>query len=132
MNTTAPTDCKAWQDLAHHAESWRGVRLRGLFEQDVARSVQLVAQGPGVRYDYSRQRLGAMTLRLLVRLAAERGSPSGARRCSPARRSTTRRTARVAHGLRRQPMLQRKSKRHCNGRKAWRHEYGRRSAISGS
>jgi len=73
MNTTAPTDCKAWQDLAHHAESWRGVRLRGLFEQDVARSVQLVAEGPGVRYDYSRQRLGAMTLRLLVRLAAERG-----------------------------------------------------------
>jgi len=73
MNTTAPTDCKAWQDLAHHAESWRGVRLRGLFEQDVARSVQLMAQGPGMRYDYSRQRLGAMTLRLLVRLAAERG-----------------------------------------------------------
>ena len=73
MNTTAPTECKAWQDLAHHAESWRGVRLRGLFEQDVARSVQLVAEGPGVRYDYSRQRLGAMTLRLLVRLAAERG-----------------------------------------------------------
>ena len=73
MNTTVPTDCKAWQDLAHHAESWRGVRLRGLFEQDVARSVQLMAQGPGMRYDYSRQRLGAMTLRLLVRLAAERG-----------------------------------------------------------
>src|SRR5262249_32462166 len=73
MNTTAPTECKAWQDLAHHAETWGGVRLRGLFEQDVARSVQLVAEGPGVRYDYSRQRLGAMTLRLLVRLAAERG-----------------------------------------------------------
>ncbi|HJY77013.1 MAG TPA: glucose-6-phosphate isomerase [Burkholderiales bacterium] len=73
MNTTAPTECKAWQDLVHHAESWRGVRLRGLFEQDVARSVQLVAEGPGVRYDYSRQRLGAMTLRLLVRLGAERG-----------------------------------------------------------
>ena len=32
-----------------------------------------MAQGPGMRYDYSRQRLGAMTLRLLVRLAAERG-----------------------------------------------------------
>ena len=73
MNTTAPTECKAWQDLVHHAESWRGVRLRGLFDQDAARSVQLVAEGPGVRYDYSRQRLGAMTLRLLVRLAAERG-----------------------------------------------------------
>jgi glucose-6-phosphate isomerase len=73
MNTTAPTECKAWQDLAHHAGSWRGVKLRDLFEQDVARSMQLVAEGPGVRYDYSRQRLGVMTLRLLARLAAERG-----------------------------------------------------------
>ncbi len=73
MNTTPPTGCKAWQDLVHHAESWRGVHLRSLFEQDVARGIQLVAEGPGVRYDYSRQRMGAMTLRLLVRLAAERG-----------------------------------------------------------
>ncbi|HEY7240743.1 MAG TPA: glucose-6-phosphate isomerase [Burkholderiales bacterium] len=73
MNTTAPTECKAWQDLAHHAESWRGVHLRMLFEQDAARGVQLVAEGPGLRYDYSRQRLGAVALRLLVRLAAERG-----------------------------------------------------------
>ena len=73
MNTTAPSACKAWQDLAHHAESWRGVHLRSLFDNDVARGVQLVAEGPGVRYDYSRQRLGAMTLRLLARLAAQRG-----------------------------------------------------------
>ena len=73
MNTTPPTGCKAWQDLAHHAESWRGVHLRSLFEQDVARGIQLAAEGPGVRYDYSRQRMGAMTVRLLVRLAAERG-----------------------------------------------------------
>jgi glucose-6-phosphate isomerase len=73
MNTTPPTGCKAWQDLAHHSESWRGVHLRSLFEQDVARGTQLAAEGPGVRYDFSRQRMGAMTLRLLVRLAAERG-----------------------------------------------------------
>jgi glucose-6-phosphate isomerase len=73
MNTTPPTECKAWQDLAHHAESWRGVHLRSLFENDVARGVQFAADGPGLRYDYSRQRLGAMTLRLLGRLAAERG-----------------------------------------------------------
>jgi len=35
--------------------------------------VQFVAEGPAVRYDYSRQRLGAMTLRLLAKLAEERG-----------------------------------------------------------
>jgi glucose-6-phosphate isomerase len=73
MNTTPPTECRAWQDLAHHAESWRGVHLRELFAHDVARSTQCVAQGAGLRYDYSRQRLGAMTLRLLAKLAGERG-----------------------------------------------------------
>jgi glucose-6-phosphate isomerase len=73
MNTTPPIECKAWQDLAHHADSWRGARLRDLFAGEPARSVQLVAEGAGLRYDYSRQRLGAMTLRLLAALAAERG-----------------------------------------------------------
>jgi glucose-6-phosphate isomerase len=73
MNTAPPTECKAWHDLAHHAESWRGMHLRSLFDRDVARGVQFVAEGPAVRYDYSRQRLGAMTLRLLAKLAEERG-----------------------------------------------------------
>jgi glucose-6-phosphate isomerase len=73
MNTTPPTECKAWQDLAHHAESWRGVHLRELFANDPARGFQMAADAPGLRYDYSRQRLGAMTLRLLAKLAAERG-----------------------------------------------------------
>src|SRR4051812_613931 len=72
MNTIPPTECKAWQDLAHHAESWRCVHLRNLFAQDVARGTQLAAEGPGVRYDYSRQRVSAVTLDLLLRLAAER------------------------------------------------------------
>ncbi len=73
MNTASPLHCKAWADLAHHAESWRSVHLRELFRNDVARSVQLAAEAPGLRYDFSRQRLGAMTLRLLANLAAERG-----------------------------------------------------------
>ncbi|HWD22434.1 MAG TPA: glucose-6-phosphate isomerase [Burkholderiales bacterium] len=73
MNTTSPAQCKAWAQLALHAESWRGVHLRELFANDVARGVQLVAEAPGLRYDYSRQRLGAMTLRLLAHLAEERG-----------------------------------------------------------
>ena len=72
MNTRSPVQCKAWADLAHHAESWRTVHLRELFANDVARSLQLAADAPGVRYDFSRQRLGAMTLRLLANLAAER------------------------------------------------------------
>jgi glucose-6-phosphate isomerase len=48
------------------------VQLKDLFNTDVARSTQFVAEAPGVRYDYSRQRLGAMTLGLLANLAGER------------------------------------------------------------
>ena len=73
MNTTPPIDCAAWAQLLHHAESWRAVHLRDAFAADAARSAQLVAEAPGLRYDYSRQRLGAITLRLLGRLAEERG-----------------------------------------------------------
>jgi len=73
MNTRSPAECPAWAKLVQHAESWRSVHLRELFAADAARGRQLVAEAPGVRYDYSRQRLGAMTLRLLAHLAAERG-----------------------------------------------------------
>jgi glucose-6-phosphate isomerase len=48
------------------------VHLRDLFANAAARH-QFMAEAPGVRYDYSRQRLGAMTLRLLANLANERG-----------------------------------------------------------
>ncbi len=74
-NTTPPTECNAWANLVHHAESWRGVQLRELFANDVARAVMFVAEAPGLRLDYSRQRLGAMTLRMLSHLAVDRGLP---------------------------------------------------------
>jgi glucose-6-phosphate isomerase len=73
MNTRSPTECPSWAKLAQHAESWRNVHLRELFGADATRERLFAAEAPGVRYDYSRQRLGAMTLRLLTHLAAERG-----------------------------------------------------------
>ena len=73
MNTCAPTECAAWGELTRHAESVAGVHLRELFANDAARSVHCVVEAAGLRYDYSRQRLDAMTLRLLARLAGERG-----------------------------------------------------------
>ena len=73
MNTTPPTDCPAWRKLEAHAESWRGAQLAELFSSDPARTMRLVAQAPGLRLDYSRQRIGALTLHLLAQLAAERG-----------------------------------------------------------
>ena len=72
MNTTSPTECKAWTQLGAHAESWRTVQLRELFD-DQKRAAQMSVEAAGVRYDYSRQRIGAMTLRLLSHLAEERG-----------------------------------------------------------
>ncbi|MFN2644503.1 MAG: glucose-6-phosphate isomerase [Burkholderiales bacterium] len=73
MNTTVPTACPAWTALAAHAESSRHAHLRELFAADRDRSRHLVTEAAGVRFDYSRQRVGAMTLRLLAHLAAERG-----------------------------------------------------------
>ena len=73
MNTTSPTACAAWKKLAAHADSWREARLAELLAGDPARSRQMIAEAPGVRLDYSRQRAGALTLRLLAQLAAERG-----------------------------------------------------------
>jgi glucose-6-phosphate isomerase len=73
MNTTPPTACPAWRKLLAHAESWRGAHLGELFGGDAARGRTLVAEAPGLRLDYSRQRLGTLTLGLLAQLAAERG-----------------------------------------------------------
>jgi glucose-6-phosphate isomerase len=91
MNTRSPLECPAWAKLAQHAESWRAVHLRELFAADAARGRQLVAEAPGVRYDYSRQRLGAITLRLLAHLAAARSTPArtappGTPRCAREKR----------------------------------------------
>jgi glucose-6-phosphate isomerase len=73
LNTTPPTACPSWANLAAHAEGWRTLHLREIFAHDVTRAVQFVAEAPGVRYDFSRQRIGALTLRLLSHLAEERG-----------------------------------------------------------
>ncbi len=70
MNTRSPTECPAWAQLLAHAEARRTVRLR-----DLLASRKLAAEAPGVRYDFSRQRVDAMTLRLLANLADERGFP---------------------------------------------------------
>jgi glucose-6-phosphate isomerase len=73
MNTTPPTDCTAWRKLAAHADSWRSVQLAELTAGDAARATRMVAEAPGLRLDYSRQRIGGLTLHLLAQLAAERG-----------------------------------------------------------
>jgi glucose-6-phosphate isomerase len=73
LNTTPPTACPAWRKLAAHAGDWRAVTLGKLFAEDPARAASLGAQAPGLRLDYSRQRVNRLTLGLLAQLAAERG-----------------------------------------------------------
>jgi glucose-6-phosphate isomerase len=71
--THPPTECPAWAKLAAHAEGWRDTHLAELFRHDAGRGARCGAQAPALLLDYSRQRLGALTLRLLAQLAAERG-----------------------------------------------------------
>jgi glucose-6-phosphate isomerase len=73
MNTASPLDCPAWKKLEAHADTWRAARLAELLAGDPGRARQMVAAAPGVQLDYSRQRAGVLTLRLLAQLAAERG-----------------------------------------------------------
>ncbi len=73
MNTTSPAACPAWKKLEAHAENWRDARLADLFANDAARASSFTATIPGLQLDYSRQRVGALTLKLLAQLAAERG-----------------------------------------------------------
>lgn len=72
-STVPPTDCPSWAKLAAHAGSWKNARLADLFAGDAGRGVQFVARAPGLELDYAHQRIGALTLRLLTQLAAERG-----------------------------------------------------------
>jgi glucose-6-phosphate isomerase len=73
LPTHPPTECPAWAKLAAHAEGWRDTHLAELFRHDAERGARFGAQAPALLLDYSRQRLGALTLRLLAQLAAERG-----------------------------------------------------------
>jgi glucose-6-phosphate isomerase len=76
LPTHPPTECPAWAKLAAHAEGWRDTHLAELFRQDAARGARFGAQAPALLLDFSRQRIGALTLRLLAQLAAERGLPA--------------------------------------------------------
>ena len=73
MHTTALTDTAAFQALqAHHATAvqWH---LRDLFAQQPDRFERMHVRAAGLLLDYSKNRLNADTLDLLLSLARERG-----------------------------------------------------------
>ncbi len=69
----APTGSPAWQALADHHAQIKDVHLRQLFADDAARGGRFTAEGAGLLLDYSKNRITEATLKLLVRLAEERG-----------------------------------------------------------
>jgi glucose-6-phosphate isomerase len=69
----SPTETQAWQALQAHQERIAPLHLRRLFADDPGRGERLVAEGAGLVLDYSKNRITAETLRLLLQLAAETG-----------------------------------------------------------
>jgi glucose-6-phosphate isomerase len=67
----ALTERPAWQALSSHYEAIRDVHLRDLFAEDPGRAERLVAEGAGLYLDYSKHRVTARTLALLLKLAEQ-------------------------------------------------------------
>src|SRR5215831_9315643 len=68
-----PTDTAAWRALQSHYEKVKGVELRQLFAEDPRRGETFVAEGAGLYLDFSKNRITAETLGLLIQLAGECG-----------------------------------------------------------
>ncbi len=73
MSSTPLTSSPAWQALQKHHREIAGLTLHDLFEADPRRGETLNAEGAGLFLDYSKNRVTADTLRLLLDLAAQSG-----------------------------------------------------------
>lgn len=70
--TSGPlTQRPAWKALEAHYQSIRKVHLRQLFADTPSRGEEMVAEAAGIYLDYSKNRITAETLKLLVQLAEE-------------------------------------------------------------
>lgn len=63
----------AWQALSSHYRQIKDVHLRTLFAEDARRGERFTAEAAGLYLDYSKHRITAETLRLLLNLAEESG-----------------------------------------------------------
>ena len=70
---TSLTSSPAWQALAAHHACIRDRHLRELFASEPGRGDRLVAEAAGLFLDYSKQRVTAETMALLLGLAREAG-----------------------------------------------------------
>ncbi len=65
----------AWRALAAHYKEVQAMHLRELFAQDPGRGERMTAEAEGLFLDYSKNRVTAETLRLLLQLAKESALP---------------------------------------------------------
>ena len=63
----------AWQALSAHYQQIKNVNFKTLFAQDAQRGERFTAEAAGLYLDYSKHRITAETLRLLLNLAEESG-----------------------------------------------------------
>jgi glucose-6-phosphate isomerase len=64
---------KAWKDLGEHYKKIRDLHLRQLFANDPKRGEHFTAEAVGLYFDYSKNRITAETVKLLILLAEESG-----------------------------------------------------------
>jgi glucose-6-phosphate isomerase len=67
------TERQSWKALEAHYAAIRGRHLRDLFAEDPARGTRFAAEAAGLYLDYSKNRITAETVRLLIALAEECG-----------------------------------------------------------
>ena len=67
------TESAAWKALQAHHSKVRDLHLRQIFADDPQRGTRLTAEAVGLYLDYSKHRVTNETLKLLLRLAEERG-----------------------------------------------------------
>ncbi|MFI5048210.1 MAG: glucose-6-phosphate isomerase, partial [Acidimicrobiia bacterium] len=70
---TRITETPEWEALSAHFETLRDAHLRDLFADDPARGTALAVDAAGVHFDYSKHRVTAETIRLLVAVAERAG-----------------------------------------------------------
>src|ERR1700730_3730566 len=73
MTYIKPTAPRAGKALTVHYDKLKTLHLREMFAKDPGRGERFVAEGAGLYLDYSKNRIIDETLRLLLRLAEERG-----------------------------------------------------------
>ncbi len=73
MSGNLLTAAPAWAALAAHYAAIKDKHLRELFAEDAGRAERFSVEGAGVFLDYSKNRITAETVALLVQLAKERG-----------------------------------------------------------